>query len=157
MQDIITEQLKAAEAEAQAPQSATDSQQSSGFITILDPSAKKPIPWQYRDPNTGKVADTVFYLRQIPDDTNKVFRERHTDKEWKNGQQRTTINQDGYGHDLIDYAIVDWSDLYALDDKGNRTSVPCDRKYKLVLPEKVQAEIIRLCLGKELAEALTGK
>lgn len=152
-QDPIAQAIEA----TQAPVEASQPESAGSFITILAPEAKKPIPWQYTDPDTGKTADTVFYLRQIPDETNKVFRKRHTTNEWKNGVQRTTTDGDAYGDDLIDFAIVDWDGLYALDADGERVKVPCDRKYKVNLPEKVKGEIIRLCLGKELAQAVSGK
>lgn len=127
------------------------------FITILE-DPKAIFPWQYTDPDTGITAATVFQLRLIPDETNKAFRKRHITVSWKNGQRREDLDGDGYGDDLIDYAIVDWTDLYAArknkDGQTERFAVGCERRYKVGLPEKLKGEIIRLCLGKELGAAL---
>lgn len=139
-----------------AVQSEASTSTSGSFITIIE-NPRDTLPWRYIDPDTGQKFDTEFELRLIPDDTNTIFRKRHTRTEWKNGQRREEVNGDGYGDDLIDYAIVGWQGMYAVNREGQRSEIPCERKYKVMLPEKIKAEVIRLCLGKELGQAISGK
>lgn len=156
--DPIQSAIEQARAEALPPVAATQSEPttSGSFITIIE-NPRDTFRWHYSDPDTGQRFDTEFELRLIPDDTNTVFRKRHTRTEWKNGQRREEVNGDGYGDDLIDYAIVGWQGMYAVNREGQKSEIPCERRYKVMLPEKLKAEVIRLCLGKELGQALGGK
>ena len=98
------------------------------------------------DPSTGQQTETTLTLRIVPDDQLKILRRKHTQTKWEHGQRVETIEPISYGCDLVDYAIVDWTGVKAKSTGGE---LPCERKYKLLLPERVQGEVIRRCAGKE--------
>lgn len=114
------------------------------YITIAEPD--DTFPWQYTDPDTKDKLATVFHLRVVPEEVQKEFRKRHTKVVWDAGRRVEDIDWVAFTEDALDYAITHWEGLKA---KGGR-DLPCERPYKKLLPDRVQAEIVKLCVGKEL-------
>lgn len=124
------------------------------FIQILDDS-QPTFPWKYTDPDTNDTAETVFYLRQMPEDMEKQIRARHTKDRWKRGVRTEDFDTRAYGIDCLNYCIVSWEKLFVIktDRTGNVVSrKEAERDLALIkaLPEKLKAEIIRVCVGKEV-------
>lgn len=124
----------------------------SNFITIVTPD--KTFPWQYTDPDSKVKLDTVFTLRIVPDDYQKVVREDNTRKGWDAGRRTEETEWDEFTRECLDYAIVGWEGLKTRNAAGEQVDVPCEREYKFLLPERVKAEIIRLTVGKEAGRAI---
>jgi hypothetical protein len=119
------------------------------YITILDERAT--FDWSPRDPdNPSSAYGTVFTLQQVPDDIQENLRKPFTKTEWRRGQRIIDVDQNGYIDACLKYAIVGWTGMYKVDPKTRtRAEIPCTDAYKLLLPEWVKAEIIRMCIGKE--------
>lgn len=115
----------------------------SDFIRITDDGDVQT--WQFKHPETGKVFDSVFKLRIVPSDLQRVLRRKYTKFEFVRGQRVENLDWAAFMDDCLDHAIVGWSHV-----KTNDVDVPCERRFKLLLPEAVKQEIIRLCVGKEL-------
>ena len=112
------------------------------YLTILQPDETfEHVP---RLPD-GNASDARFTLRVLGDQQIKALRKKHTKSEWLNGQRVQTVDGGELANDLIDAALVGWTGVQ--DSKG--TALPCERAFKLLLPEKLQVEIVRLCAGKE--------
>ncbi len=122
---------------------------SGSFITIVT-NTSKSFPWQFTDPDTGRKADTVFELRILGEDEVKRLREKYTERKWKRGVQTEHVNREAFAVACVNLAIVGWTNLKDQD----RNDVPCTPEMKMYLPERLQAEVIRLCVGKELGNAL---
>ena len=93
----------------------------------------------------GSKSEASFTLRVLADDQIKTLRKRHTKTEWANGQRLQNVDGAALANDMIDAALVSWSGVR--DSKGQ--PLPCERTFKLLLPERLQVEIVRLCAGKE--------
>lgn len=117
----------------------------SNFITIVEP--EETVPWRWKNPDTGVVADTIFHLRLVPDDLQKVWKEQVTTRKWEHNRRTEDINWDPFTDECLDYAIVKWE---GVRHPRTQQDLPCTREYKLLLPERIKAEIARLCVGKEL-------
>lgn len=124
------------------------------FIQIVDPT--DTFTWRPYDERTAQHSDTVFTLRLVPDSVQDALRKKHTAPDtFKRG--RRIVGEVAFGaftDACLDYAIVDWTDLYAvrlnhLGEVASRTLMPCTSDAKKALPEWVRAEIVRLCIGKE--------
>ena len=115
------------------------------FIEVVEDGEVRD--WQYTNPETGQQFDSVFHLRVAPDEIQKVWRKKYTTREFNRGQRVENVDWVKYNQDALDYCIVGWEGVRA---KG--TDLPCEREWKLRLPEMIKAEIIRLCVGKELGQ-----
>ena len=113
-----------------------------GFITIIQPDETFTHVPTLPD---GSKSDASFTLRVLADDQIKALRKRHTKTEWANGQRLQNVDGAALANDMIDAALVSWRGVK--DSKG--TELPCERAFKLLLPERLQVEIVRLCAGKE--------
>jgi hypothetical protein len=117
---------------------------SGNFIEII--GEDETFPWQYTSAG-GRKFDSKFVLRLVPDDAMTRFRKAATGKpKWKHGQKDVEIDWGKFTALQVDHAIVSWEGVRA---KGAATDLPCEFKYKQLLPERIKAEIIRLCAGKE--------
>ena len=90
-------------------------------------------------------ADAVLTLRVPGDPQVDVFRKRNRSTKWVNGQHVEEFDAFAFAADIVDASIVCWVGVVA---QGGQ-ALPCERATKLMLPEKVKAEVVRLCLGKE--------
>lgn len=104
--------------------------------------------WQPTDPDTGRKPDSQFTLRRLTGQELVKITDSHTARKWVRGRLRESSNDRAIAEDVIDAAIVDWADLYVRGENGSgRQAVPCERRYKLLLPEWIKAEIIQMCGG----------
>lgn len=118
------------------------------FIEILADESK-PFDWQFID-GAGKSFETVFTLKMLDDETEAKLKAKHKKTVFINHQPHTQY-ADGYTDDILDTVIVGWSKLYARKASGDKVEVPCERQYKLALPDRVRAKIIEITVGKEAA------
>ena len=112
------------------------------FLRIVQPDETFPYTPTFHD---GSPSDTTLTLRVIGEAQTRALRKKHTKVEWVNGQRVSSVDGMALGEDIIDAAIVAWEGV--LDTKGQ--PLPCERTFKLLLPERVQADIVRQCAGKE--------
>ena len=127
------------------------------FIQIID-DPQASFTFRPKDPDSGQVSETEFTLRLVPDEVQKSLRKQTESVEWRRGQ-RVVTNDDARWADLcVSYAITGWKHLYSVTVRDGktvaRTLVPCEDKYKALLPEHVRIEIVRLCVGKEAGNRL---
>lgn len=115
------------------------------FIEIADNDVVTP--WQFKNPETGVTFASTFLLRVVPSDEQRRLRKRHTKYEFVRGARQENFDWAAFSDDCLDYAVVDWREV-----KQRGQDLPCERFYKLLLPEAVKQEITRLCLGKELGQ-----
>lgn len=115
------------------------------YITVAeDPTFE----FRFTDPDTRKQAESVFVLREVPDDVESVIRQRHTTHEYHRGRKQEDLDAEKYSADILDYAIVEWREVRGIKG-GQPFALECNAANKVRLPEKVKSEIIRVCLGKE--------
>ena len=112
------------------------------YLTIIQPD--ETFPYTPTLPS-GEPSEAQIILRVIGDEQTRVLRKKHTKVEWVNGQRISNVDGLALAEDLIDAAIVRWSGVK--DSRG--TDVPCERAFKLLMPERIQLEVMRLCAGKE--------
>jgi hypothetical protein len=98
--------------------------------------------------------ESTFQLRIVSDDTDAELRKTHTKQVWDKKQRRTVdkLNEGAYIVALLDYAIVGWS---GIKDARTGDDVACTAALKARLPEKVKAEILRLCAAKEAGDVVS--
>jgi len=112
------------------------------YITIIQPDETfTHVP---RLPDGGP-SDASFTLRVLSDDQVKAFRKKHTTHQWVNGQRVQNVDGMALANDMIDAALVGWSGVK--DSAGK--DLPCERAFKLLLPDRVQIEVVKLCAGKD--------
>lgn len=120
------------------------------YLTIIQPDETfQHIPTL----PSGEKSEAAFTLRVLADDQIKVLRKKHTKTEWQNGQRVTNVDGAALANDMIDAALVGWTGVR--DSQG--TALPCERTFKLLLPERLQVEIVRLCAGKEAGYGIEGE
>jgi hypothetical protein len=120
------------------------------FITIIQPDETFTHHPTLPD---GGPSDTVLTLKVLSDAQTKALRKKHTKHEWVNGQRLQTVDGAAMADDMIDAALVGWT---GVQDRAGKP-LPCERALKLLLPERVQVEIVRLCAGKEAGFAHEGE
>lgn len=106
-------------------------------------------PWHYRDPQTKRRYNSVFNLRVIPKEVENRLRKKHNRFEFVRGARVDDFQSADFVADVIDYAVQGWSGVTT-----NGREIPCTKETKVRLPEPIKAEIVRLCLGRELGMAL---
>ncbi len=116
------------------------------FIQIVEPD--QTFPYTPLD-ESGRKLESQFELRLLTEDELTQLRKRHNSYVWKNRQRLEEFDRFGFAADVVDKAIVSWSRVRRA---GTDEDLPCERKYKLLLPERLQVEILRLCAGKEAGE-----
>ncbi len=121
------------------------------FITIVE--TDDAFPWQPTDEESGKKYDSVFSLRIVPDEVDRDIRKRHTHPTWqkKTRSMVDKLDDASYIADIIDYAIVGWSNIKAA---GTGADLPCTAAMKTRLPERWKSEVLRLCSGKEAGDVV---
>jgi len=129
------------------------------FITILTDEATV-FPW------SPPGSETVFYLRQVPDEEQQRMVKTCTRREWVKHQEEKRIDWIALNAMYIDYAVTGWARLMSAplparpDSTGgllpaqSSREVPYTATLVSKLPERVQREIIRICVGKEGGETL---
>lgn len=124
------------------------------FITVVDTDG--PFPWQPVDEESGKPYESAFQLRIVPDEVDKEIRKRFTRPVWEKKTRRMIdkLDEAAYIADLLDYAIVGWSNIKA---SSTGRDLECTSEMKTRLPERWKSEIIRLCSGKEAGELSAAK
>lgn len=126
----------------------------SRFIEIADPN--EVIDYRYVDPSTKQETGTIFQLQVLTIDERSAIERKHTKPEWVRGQRVMNFDADAYVSDCLDKAIKGWNDPVSgectVRSKGR--PVPCTTKAKSMLPESVRAELVRLCVGRELADIM---
>src|SRR5262249_49097798 len=109
------------------------------FVSIVEDD--RPFDWSPVDEESGETYESVFQLRIVDDDTDKVIRKRHTRQVFDKKLRRTVdqLELAGYLADVIDFAIVGWTKV-----KNARTGdeLACTAALKTRLPEKWKAEIL---------------
>lgn len=120
------------------------------FLTILDDDST--FEYSPLEPTTGERMETVFILRQVPDETYKEFSRKCTRPVFENHQR--VLKSDGLelARLLLDYAIVDWR---GVKSARSERDIPCTAEMKQELPSVLSQEIIRLCAGKEAGAELS--
>ena len=119
------------------------------FLRIVQPDETFPYTPTFQD---GSPSDTRLTLRVLSEAQTRGLRKKHTKTEWQNGQRLQSVDGAAMADDMIDAAIVAWTGV--LDTAGK--ALPCERTFKLLLPERVQVEIVRLCAGKEAGSTEAG-
>lgn len=119
------------------------------FIEIA--SEDDLIPWQFVHPDTKERWDSVLHIRIVPNDLQRRLKDRFTKPDFRRGQKYEDFNWPLFMDECLDYAIVRWEGV-----KRKGEDLPCEREWKLRLPELVKAELIRLCIGRELGEIQAG-
>lgn len=129
------------------------------FITILTDESTV-FPW------TPPGSETVFYLRQVPDEEQQRMVKACTRKEWVKHQEEKRIDWVALNAMYIEYAVRGWARLMSapLPERpdGNGGTLPAQPSREIAytaalvskLPERVQRDIIRICVGKEGGETL---
>lgn len=107
--------------------------------------------WKFVDPSTKQQYDSEFELRVVGKELERSLRKKHTRVEFNRHGRNEVVDTGEFVDDVIDYAIVNWSGV-----RHQGRELPCTKEFKIMLPEIVRAEVIRLCLGKELGEILAG-
>jgi hypothetical protein len=125
----------------------TVSPRQAAYIEIVEES--DTFPWQYTDAD-GVTYATKFELRLLPETLDKKWRRELTSIDRKKGQRAEVLNWDAYSQRALGYCVVNVSGLRRRggDEIVFKTGA-VELRYLLLLPEKVKAEIIRLCVGKE--------
>jgi hypothetical protein len=116
------------------------------FVEIAEP--EDVFPWQYTDPDTKQKFASVFHLRIVPEDIQTFYRKQYTKPTWDAGRRVEDVDWAAFTNDCLDYCITKWEQV-----KSRGVDLPCERKYKVLLPDRIQTEIIKLCVGKELGRA----
>jgi hypothetical protein len=114
-----------------------------GFIQIVEEN--EPFPW-HPEAEDGTVTGSVFTLQVLSDDALNTLRRKHTHTAFQHGQRVENFDSFAFAADVVDQALVMWEDVVAA---RTGAPLPCDRKHKLALPERLKVEILRLCAGKE--------
>jgi hypothetical protein len=112
------------------------------YLTIIQPD--ETFTHTPRLPD-GSPSEAKLTLRVLADAEIKTLRKKHTKTEWQNGQRVSNVDGAALANDMIDASIVGWSGVH--DSKG--VPLPCERTFKLLLPERLQVDVVRLCAGKE--------
>jgi hypothetical protein len=102
---------------------------------------------------TRDAAGTVaagLTLRVIDEERERAIRRANTGKaRFERGQRFEPFDAAGFIADVIDYAITAWTGV-----RSQGRDLPCTREFKLLLPEAIKTDVIRLCLGKEAGETV---
>jgi hypothetical protein len=114
----------------------------SRFLTIVQPDETFLYTPTFQD---GSPSEATLTLRVLSEAQTKTLRKKHTKAEWVNGQRVQTVDGAALADDMIDAAILGWTGV--VDTKS--VALPCERTFKLLLPERVQAEVVRRSAGKE--------
>ena len=92
---------------------------------------------------------TCLTLRIVDDSVEKEIRRKATGKPtFERGQRVENFDGHKFLAGVLDHAIVTWRGV-----RHRGQELPCELTYKLLLPERVKTDIVRLCLGKEASEA----
>lgn len=113
------------------------------FIQIVEDNA--PFRW-VPEAEDGTPTDSAFTLQVLAEDVLGALRKKHTHSAFKHGQRVEDFDSFGFAADVVDKAIVGWEGVYRA---GTDETLPCERRYKLALPERLKVEVLRLCAGKE--------
>jgi len=109
--------------------------------------------WQATDPDTRETYESYYTLRVIPQSVQREIRRKHTTASFVKGVRVESLDGGKFTDDCLDYAIVSWRGVTGRNrSTGAITDLPCTREYKLAQPEWIKAEIIRMCLGRELGQ-----
>jgi hypothetical protein len=112
------------------------------FIEIVEES--QTFDWCYTDGEGVTYTDTKFTLRILPEGLDRQWRKELTRKERDKGQVREVLNWDLFSQKALAYCVIN---ITGLRHKGQELKY--DPKYLVLLPERIKAAIIRLCVGKE--------
>lgn len=107
------------------------------------------IRWQFTDPDTKQVYDSIFNLRVVPEALKRSWDKKFTEVEITRRGREEKLDTWAFIEQCLDYAIVSWENV-----QRQGVDLPCTREWKVRLPEVVKAAIIRLCVGKELGAAV---
>jgi hypothetical protein len=114
-----------------------------GFIQIVEEN--EPFAWT-PEAEDGSKTEAAFTLQVLSDESLNILRRKHTHTAFQHGQRVENFDSFGFAADVVDQALVDWEGVIAAK---TGEALPCDRKRKLALPERLKVEILRLCAGKE--------
>jgi hypothetical protein len=123
------------------------------FIQIVEPA--DVFPFTPVHPDTNEPLGSTLYCRVVDDDTQEGFRRKRTTIDWRRGQRQELLDNAAFVEDCLDYAITGWTGVYktriGADGKTlDRVEIPCERRWKALLPEFVKVEVVRRCVGKEV-------
>ena len=118
-----------------------------GVLTILQPSET------FEHAIEG--ADEAVLTLRVPGEAQvDALRKRHRTTKFVHGARTEDFDAFAFAADVLDVSIVNWRGVCA---QGGEP-LPCTRETKGLLPERVKAEVVRLCLGKEAGlEAAPGE
>ena len=128
------------------------------FIKIVDEGT--PFPWHYVDEN-GNAFDTIFTIRTLPKAKRQEFDKQFSKRKWTRGVERVKVDRDGFADACLDYSIVDWDRLVMItmnpDGTQKEVEVPCETRYKRLLPELLKASLTMVTVGRDVSEAFGGE
>lgn len=97
----------------------------------------------------GTPSKTVLTLRIVDDAVEKRLRRQATGKPvFERGQRHEPFDSHKFIASVLDYAITNWSGV-----RHQGQDLPCTLEFKLLLPEWLKTDVIRLCLAKEAGAA----
>lgn len=114
-----------------------------GFISIVEEN--EPFPWR-PEAEDGSPTGSVFTLQVLSDESLNILRRKHTHTAFQHGQRVENFDSFAFAADVVDQALIAWEGVIAAKTGQD---LPCDRKRKLALPERLKVEILRLCAGRE--------
>jgi hypothetical protein len=135
------------------------------YITILEDESVT-FPWS---PNGY---ETEFLLRQVPDEVQTALTKKFTKNTWNRGthQQEQKTDWVELNASMLEYAICGWERLMSpplkeVKDPGGKIlqhardarEIPYRSELVRKLPERLQREIIRICVGKEAGEVMANE
>lgn len=122
------------------------------FIQIVD--TDDAFDWTPVNEETGQPYESTFQLKLVTDDTDSVLRKHHTRQVFDKKQRRMVdkLDETAFIIDVLDAAIVGWTGIKA---SSTGDPLPCTKAMKGRLPEKLKAEILRLCAGKEAGDVVS--
>lgn len=117
------------------------------FIELVED--EDVLPWRFTDPTTKITYASEFQLRVVPNSLKRLWEKEHTDTSYTRRGKQEDFNWGPWVDQCLDYAIVGWDGV-----RRRGQELPCTPENKLKLPEIIRAEIVRLCVGKELGEIM---
>lgn len=124
------------------------------FVTIITDEIIRD--WHYVD-DRGVRWVSSFDLRPLPPSVRTKLEKKHTKVHYTRRGREETLDAVSLMYDSLDYAIVAWrgvkTKVHAVPNDPNSPLIdrdlPCEREYKIMLPDGVRQAIFALCVTRE--------